>query len=270
MRALALLSVLGISAAVVASCAAGGDEGSTSRDPSDAAVVDAAASVFDAADVGEVCSKKCDCKASTPCTPAACTDGKCVYAPVVCAEATDECSPNECVPNLGVCRAEPRPDGSDCAVGGRECMAGKCTDFPGCFGLDPMQFIHCPTGNRSTTTALYPANRVGSYTCAPGEVAAEVAYEFDPPANANVTVTLAVTGGPDVDLDLIVIEGPTCHRKSPCANPALPGGGRQGVTPGTGTETVTFTTAATEKKYYIVVDGKVTTPAAFNVIVNCN
>lgn len=65
----------------------------------------------------------------------------------------------------------------------------------------------------------------------------------------------------DVDLDLIILEG-ACLESTPCANPMLPGGGYQGITRGTGDETITFRAKA-GTQYFIVVDGYMGAQASY-------
>lgn len=206
------------------------------------------------------CTKSTDCPAPPACEEAACIDNKCVQRPIKC-EGGDECAPNACDPATSACVTTPKADRSSCDKGFGQCVAGKCEKVESCYGESPMQYIHCDgtTTYRDLTTALYTKSRVGTYACADGEIANEVALEFDPPAGANVTVTLAVTDATDVDLDLLVLEG-DCDGLAACAG--------QSLTAGTGTETATFTAKA-NKKYYVVIDGKVTTPTNFRVNVDC-
>jgi hypothetical protein len=65
----------------------------------------------------------------------------------------------------------------------------------------------------------------------------------------------------DVDLDLIILEG-ACLESTPCANPMLPSGAYQGITRGTGNETVTFRAKA-GTQYYVVVDGYMNAQASY-------
>jgi hypothetical protein len=152
-------------------------------------------------------------------------------------------------------------DRTPCDKGFGQCVAGACEKIESCFGESPMQYIHCDgTTYRDLTTALYKTSRVGTYTCATGEIGNEVALEFDPPGGSNVTVTLAVTDAADADLDLLVLEG-DCDGLAACA--------AQSLTAGTGTESASFTAKA-NKKYYVVIDGKVAAPTKFRVEVACN
>jgi hypothetical protein len=152
------------------------------------------------------------------------------------------------------------PDRTSCDKGFGQCVSGKCETLTSCFGESPMQYIHCDgTTFRDLHTGIYKTSRVSTYACASGQTTNEVALEFDPPANANVTVTLAVTDANDADLDLIVLEG-DCTGAAACA--------AESVTAGTGTESATFTAKA-NKTYYVVVDGKVATKTSFRVAVSC-
>lgn len=215
----------------------------------------------------ETCTRISDCVKGPPCTRASCDDGKCAYEPLVC-ETSDECADAVCDPTANTCTTTPKTDGTDCSLG--ECNAGKCEAIQTCFGDSPQQFLHCDGATawyRDTSTDLYPASRLQTYACATGEIASEVALEFDPPPGTVVTASLQVTGGPDADLDLIILEN-DCLKKAACANPTVAGGAIAGITPGTGTESVTFTAQA-GKKYYVVVDGKVASPVSFHVEVAC-
>jgi hypothetical protein len=206
------------------------------------------------------CTKSTDCPAPPACEEAACVDKKCVQRPIKC-EGGDECTPNACDPATSACVSAPAPDRTKCDNGFGQCVAGKCEKLTSCYGDSPMQYIHCDgLTSRDLSTSLYTTSRVSTYACASGQVTNEVALELvDPPANANVTVTLAVTDTNDADLDLIILEG-DCNGAATCAG--------HSVTAGTGTETATFTVKA-NKTYYVVVDGKVTTPAKFHVAVDC-
>ena len=215
---------------------------------------------------GGPCERNADCTDGPTCTTGKCLNGACQYDTLVC-PAANECSTNACDPGTNKCKTAPKDDGTDCSVGA--CKAGTCAEDPSCFGLDPQQYLHCDgssSTSRDASTSLYDTDRVSTYACASGEVAKEVAFNFDPPAGANVTVSLHTTGG-DADLDLLILED-SCTRKSTCMNPAQ-GGGFAGVTAGTGTESVSFTANA-GKTYYVVVDGKVANPVNFHVAVTCN
>lgn len=205
------------------------------------------------------CTKSTHCPAPPACEEAACIDDKCVQRPLKCGGGS-ECAPNACDPATSACVTTPAADRTKCDNGFGQCVDGKCEKLTSCFGDSPMQYIHCDgTTYRDLSTSLYSSSRVATYACAAGETTNEVALEFDPPANSNVTVTLAVTNASDVDLDLIVLEG-ECTGAAACA--------AQSVTAGVGTESATFT-AKPNKKYYVVVDGKVAAPTTFRVAVDC-
>ncbi len=182
--------------------------------------------------------------------------------------ASDSCRTSTCDKTQGICVEQVKPDHYGCDKG--ECIGGECVPVPSCFGQYPQQFLHCDGASawyRDLTTTLYPKSEgVTKYSCASGEIGTDIALEFDPPAGTNVTVKLNVTKGPDVDLDLIILED-VCMGAAACANGTIAGGGHAGVTPGTGTESVSFISLG--KKYYVVIDGKVTTPTSFHVEVAC-
>jgi hypothetical protein len=205
------------------------------------------------------CTRSTDCPAPAACNEAACIDKKCVERPIKC-EGGSECAPSVCDPATSACVTTPAADRTACDKGFGQCVEGKCEKLSSCFGDSPMQYIHCDgTTYRDLSTGLYPTSRVSTYACASGQTTNEVALEFDPPANANVTVTLAVTDAADADLDLVVLEG-DCTGAAACAGSS--------VTAGTGTESATFT-AKPSTKYYVVIDGKVTAPTKFRVNVDC-
>jgi hypothetical protein len=206
------------------------------------------------------CATSAECPAAPPCEEAACIDRKCVQRPIECAGGS-ECAPNACDPATSACVTTPAPDRTKCDNGFGQCVSGQCEALTSCFGDTPMQYIHCyGLTARDLSTGLYEGSRVSTYACASGQVATEVALELsDAPANANVKVTLSVTDASDADLDLIVLEG-DCTGAAACAG--------QSLTAGTGTESATFTAKA-NKTYYVVVDGKVTTPTKFHVAVEC-
>jgi hypothetical protein len=205
------------------------------------------------------CTTKADCPAPPPCEEAACIDAKCVQRAIKC-EAASECETNACDPATSACVAAPAADRTKCDNGFGQCVSGKCEELTSCFGDSPMQYIHCDgTTYRDLSTGLYNTSRVSTYACASGETTNEVALEFDPPAGANVTVTLNVTETSDADLDLIVLEG-ECTGAAVCAG--------QSITAATGTESATFT-AKPNKTYFVVVDGKVAAPTTFRVAVEC-
>jgi len=95
-----------------------------------------------------------------------------------------------------------------------------------------------------------------SYPCAANEAGPEVAYKFLGTADQDVTVFLRryapnKSNAPlvDKDLDLIVLDA-TCTATSTCLNQMV-GGALQGVTAGTGYESVTFHSAVNHT-YYLV------------------
>jgi len=206
------------------------------------------------------CTKSADCPAPPACEEAACVDGACVQRPIKCTGGT-ECAPNACDPAASMCKTTPAADRTECNGGFGQCVAGACAPVGSCFGDSPQQYLHCDgTNYRDLSTGLYPKSRVDTYACADGQTGHEVALEFDPPANANVTLTLAVTDAADADLDLIVLEG-DCSGVATCTG--------QSLTAATGFESVSFV-AQPNRKYYVVIDGKVTAPTKFRITADCN
>lgn len=252
---------LAVLASVLAACATAAEPGEQTASPKNdgAAALPAPSGSNGPSSATGACTRRSDCPSPPACEEAACVDGKCVQRPIDCGGGS-ECSPSACDPSTSACVTSSAADRTACDNGFGQCVAGKCEKLTSCFGDSPMQYIHCDgTTYRDLSTGLYPTSRVSTYACASGETTNEVALEFDPPANANVTVTLVVTDASDVDLDLLVLEG-DCTGASTCAG--------QGITAGTGTESASFVAKA-NKTYYVVVDGKVSTPAKFRVAVDC-
>lgn len=205
------------------------------------------------------CTKSTDCPAPPACEEAACVDGACVQRPIKCSGGT-ECAPSACDPATSKCVTAPADDRTACNKGFGQCVAGKCEEVGTCFGDSPQQYLHCDgTNYRDLSTSLYPKSRVDTYACAAGETTPEVALEFDPPVGSTAKLTLTVTDAADADLDLIVLEA-DCTGVATCA--------AQSITAGTGTESATFV-AQPNRKYYVVVDGKVTTPTKFRIQADC-
>lgn len=249
-----------IFAGACATSAADPDVGPREPDATGSPTLPAPANPGAAKAQGGSCARSADCPPPPPCEEAACIDHKCVQRTIEC-EGGDQCAPRTCDPATSACVTANAPDRTSCDNGFGQCVAGKCEKLTSCFGDSPMQYLHCDgTNYRDLSTGLYPTSRVSTYACASGETAPEVALEFDPTPGSNVTVTLTVTDPNDADLDLVVLEG-QCNGAAACAG--------QSVTAGTGTESASFVAQA-NKKYYVVVDGKVASPTKFRVTATCN
>jgi hypothetical protein len=210
--------------------------------------------------------------------------------------APDLCSTSTCDPSSGECIQKPANEGAAC--NGGSCVQGVCTPpancwcavgAPICEALGT-QFLSCtsapgdgglPRNYDDYSNALPPhlsgpvvMDQIETYACSSHETAPEYAYQFQPATDADVTVTLTVTNPypqdmspPNTDLDLMVLDM-SCNGVAACMNPALSGGGFQGVTRGTGNETVTFHALSTHT-YYFVVDGYEGGAADFHIQLAC-
>jgi hypothetical protein len=191
---------------------------------------------------------------------------------------SDDCNMGKCDEAHGaVCGTVPTNEGGACmtmmGMAG-SCTSGTCEPLPTCYTLDPFgdgPSLYCDSGslawaedsNDPAHSSSTPTNNINGYSCAPNEGAPELAYKLSLPSggDTDVTVSLVAIADPesdagvvDKDLDLIILEG-SCDAMAKCMNPALPGGGFQGITSGTAKERVSFHADAS-KVYYIVVDGK--------------
>ncbi len=222
------------------------------------------------------CFADSDCDDGKKCHTFSCNtlSHTCNYQDKVCT-SSDPCNTSACEPSTGNCVETPANDTMACTTTAGDpgtCVSGTCTPTPTCYDINN-QFltIYCDAGSfrfdnnsNDPNVGFETTNVINSYACGANETAPEVAYEFSPATLGPVTVTLKVTPDPsstdmsapptDVDLDLFVLDS-ACTAAAPCMNPALPGGGFQGVTAGTGTESVTFI-GDPNKIYFIVVDGK--------------
>lgn len=220
------------------------------------------------------CNVDPDCDDGNPCHMGKCNivTHMCMFNDKQC-PPMDDCNTGMCDPSSGDCNQVAANEGGTCTTQqgtAGSCISGFCQPVPSCW--DPQNSfgqLQCSNdffsadSNSNDSLGFGSTNAITAYgNCATGEVAPEIAYQFNGgAADQVVTVHLALDasqqpdGGADPDLDLIVIEGPNCVTASPCANPARGGGGFQGITAGTSDETVTFTAKA-GMPYYIVVDGK--------------
>jgi hypothetical protein len=220
------------------------------------------------------CFMDSDCDDGMKCHTFSCNlnTHMCNYQDKSC-QGGDPCNNSACDPGSGQCVNTAANDGAPCTASTGDpgtCAAGNCTPTPNCYGVNQFLTIYCDSGSlryddntNDPSVSFDTTNVLSTYACATNESASEVAYQFSAPTTGPVTVRLKVTpdpaspdmaGTPDADLDLIILDG-SCTAAAACANPTLPGGGYQGITAGTGTETVTFN-ANSGTTYYIVVDGK--------------
>jgi hypothetical protein len=230
------------------------------------------------------CSTDLDCDDGQACHMAHCNvvTHICEFTEKQC-PAPDSCNTGMCDPTNGMCGAVAANEGMNCTDmqgNAGTCISGFCQAIPSCWNsMSSFNTLACTNDFQSSSSNINDTflgsgvtNSITSYgSCATGETAPEVAYQFFNTATSDQIVTVHLDldtsslGGidagtadmatPDPDLDLIVIEGASCISTAACANPALAGGGFQGITAGTSRETVSFTAKA-GAQYYIVVDGK--------------
>ncbi|HZS40124.1 MAG TPA: hypothetical protein VFF06_25010 [Polyangia bacterium] len=238
------------------------------------------------------CSADDDCNDGNKCHTYHCNivTHACANTDVQCS-STDPCNTSACDPSSGTCALMGANDGATCTdpTSGSDgtCLAGTCKPLPNCDNSqNTFLSLQCSNdslryddNNNDPNGGFFDAtNQTSDYSCAKGETSGEVGYPFFTTVGGPVTVTLHVTNpndpaspdmaGADPDLDLIILDG-ACTEKAACMNPAIAGGGFQGITAGTGTETVTFTAAANHN-YFIVVDGKAGAVADYHVeVVAC-
>jgi hypothetical protein len=217
----------------------------------------------------------------------------CANQDVACS-ASDACHVGACDPTNGCSQMPGNDnatctDPTTGAIG--KCANGACVPPPTCDNsMNSLLSLACGIGNTddniNDVSASFGSatNVISTYACATNETGAEMAYPFTFDVGGLVTVTLTITGvsgadggtdggtdagapsdlgapgdlgtppPADADLDLIILDG-ACTSTAACMNPKLPGGaGYQGITAGTGRESVTFTAAANHP-YFIVVDG---------------
>ena len=211
-----------------------------------------------------------DCDDGKLCHTAHCQSQVCTYVDIQC-DAPDSCNTSACDPTDGTCKTSPGGDGTMCTTTdglGGTCTSGSCLPLPTCYDVNnSFNYIYCDYGPEDdstdpSTSFSSPTQVLDTYACATGETGPEVAYQFIPDADGDVTVALtpmAPSGadggtGTAPDLDLIVLDQ-TCDAKAACMNPALAGGGYAGITAGNGVERLTFK-ALSSHTYYFVVDAK--------------
>jgi hypothetical protein len=225
--------------------------------------------------VQQGCNADQDCDDGNKCHVARCQSHVCANPAKEC-PAQDECNAGVCNPDDGSCSTDTSNEGGNCLTQQAQpgtCQTGACLALPTCY--DPQtsyNYMDCTStpnddSNDPATSWSYPTTVMNDYPCAAKETGPEVAYQFTPPVEGDVTVSLKAkpksttdggtpdggATGPKPDLDLIILDG-SCTAQATCANPQLPGGGYQGVTAGSGDEKVTFH-AVTGHTYYLVVDG---------------
>lgn len=203
------------------------------------------------------CTSSADCDDSNPCTNDICTSAtkECAHPAKDCSTAATDCNTGVCNVTTGACEPEAANENMTCTTTNGDpgaCKVGTCTALPTCV-VDNFWFCGDTwTGDTSTFTG-----GLDTYTCGSGFTGNEVAYTFYPDAGGLTTVTMTST----VDLDLLVIEGDSCNSSAACSG--------QGVTVGTGNETVTFMADPT-KNYVVVVESKdPSIKGSFHLAIDC-
>ena len=249
------------------------------------------------------CNMDSDCDDGNKCHTPRCNivTHVCMNTETMC-ESTDPCNNSACDQSSGACVPQPTNDNGTCTTAGGlagTCSSGTCVPIPTCWdGVNQVATLDCSESSDSNTNDpngfFLGTNVVNSYPCAPNETSPEVGYQFVATNTGPVTIKLQITaaidpgtgGGPDggvadggvadggaadggmltdVDLDLIVLDG-SCTAGATCMNPQLSPGVYQGITDGTGNETVTFT-ATSGHTYFVVVDGKNGATADYSILV---
>jgi hypothetical protein len=221
--------------------------------------------------VQQGCNVDPDCDDGNLCHVARCQSHQCTNLPKDC-PAMDDCNAGACNPDDGSCTTMVSNEGGNCMTMQSQpgtCMTGACMALPSCYdpttSFNSMDCTSSPQDDSTdpATSFSSPTMVMDSYPCAPNEKGPEVAYQFVPPVDGNVTVTMKIKTPtavadmgvpPKPDLDLIILDG-SCTSQAACVNPMLPGGGYAGITAGEGDEKVTFN-AMTGHTYYFVIDGK--------------
>src|SRR5581483_2582151 len=205
------------------------------------------------------CSADDDCNDGNKCHTYHCNivTHACANTDVQCS-STDPCNTSACDPSSGTCALMGANDGATCTdpTSGSDgtCLAGTCKPLPNCDNSqNTFLSLQCSNdslryddNNNDPNGGFFDAtNQTSDYSCAKGETSGEVGYPFFTTVGGPVTVTLHVTNpndpaspdmaGADPDLDLIILDG-ACTEKAACMNPAIAGGGFQGITAGTGLE----------------------------------
>jgi hypothetical protein len=211
------------------------------------------------------CVLDSDCDDGKMCHTPHCVGGTCQYQEMACSGG-DDCNDAACVEGTG-CKITAKPDKGVCMANGMPgtCMGGACLPLPTCYDTSSsFNSVACDSSPSSdstdpSTSTSSPTTVIDTYACATMETGPEVAYQFVPATEGDVTFSLkaktpAVDGGTEPDLDLIVLDG-SCTTSAACMNAQRSGGGYDGITAGSGQERVSFH-ALVGHTYYVVIDGK--------------